>query len=325
MRRREFITLLGGAVTWPLTARAQQPAMPVIGFLRPSSAESVAHLLVAFRAGIKEEGFVERQNVAIEFRWAEGQEDRLGEIAAELVRRQVAVIVTPGSTAAALAAKAKTTTIPIVFSSGIDPVKSGLITSFNKPGGNITGIYMRSNDMIAKRLGLLHEVVPAVTTIGVLVNPANAVVAEPAAKDAQAAARSLGLEIKVFATRNNRDIDAAFIEIAHQRIGAVLISADAFFTSRRVQLATLATRFAIPAIFPIREYAEVGGLMSYGENLADQWRRVGVYVGRVLKGEKSLPVEQPARFEFVINMQTARIFDLAIPSGLLAIADEVIE
>jgi ABC-type uncharacterized transport system substrate-binding protein len=326
MKRREFITLVGGAaVAWPLSARAQQPAMPVVGFLRPSSAESVAHLLVAFRAGLKEEGFVEGQNVAIEYRWGEGQEDRLGEIAAELVRRQVAVIVTPGSTAAALAAKAETTTIPIVFSSGIDPVKSGLITSFNKPGGNVTGIHMRSNDMIAKRLGLLHEVVPAVTTIAVLVNPANAVVAEPAAKDAQAAARSLGLEIKVFATRNNRDIDAAFIEIAHQRIGAVLISADAFFTSRRVQLATLATRFAIPAIFPIREYAEVGGLMSYGENLADQWRRVGVYVGRVLKGEKSLPVEQPARFEFVINMQTARIFDLAIPSGLLAIADEVIE
>ena len=326
MKRREFITLLGGAAAaWPIAARAQQPAMPVVGFLRPSSAEFVAHLLVAFRAGLKEEGFVEGQNVAIEYRWAEGQEDRLGEIAAELVRRQVAVIVTPGSTAAALAAKAETTTIPIVFSSGIDPVKSGLITSFNKPGGNVTGIHMRSNDMIAKRLGLLHEVVPAVTTIAVLVNPANAVVAEPAAKDAQAAARSLGLEIKVFATRNNRDIDAAFIEIAHQRIGAVLISADAFFTSRRVQLATLATRFAIPAIFPIREYAEVGGLMSYGENLADQWRRVGVYVGRVLKGEKSLPVEQPARFEFVINMQTARIFDLAIPSGLLAIADEVIE
>jgi putative ABC transport system substrate-binding protein len=326
MKRREFITLLGGAAAaWPLVAHGQQPAMPVIGFLRPSTPESVVHLLTAFRAGLKEIGFVEGQNVAIEYRWAERQNDRLGEIAAELVRRQVAVIVTPGSTAAALAAKAETTTIPIVFSSGIDPVKSGLITSFNKPGGNVTGIYMRSNELIAKRLGLLHEVVPAVTTIAVLVNPANAVVAEPAAKEAQAAARSLGLEIKVFATRNNRDIDAAFIEIAHQRIGAVLISADAFFTSRRVQLATLATRFAIPAIFPIREYAEVGGLMSYGENSADQWRRVGVYVGRVLKGEKSLPVEQSAKFEFVINMQTARIFDLAIPTGLLAIADEVIE
>ena len=251
------------------------------------------HLLPAFRAGLKEIGFVEGQNVAIEYRWAELQEDRLGEIAAELVRRQVAVIVTPGSTAAALAAKAETTTIPIVFSSGVDPVNSGLITSFNRPGGNLTGIYMRSNDLIAKRLGLLHEVVPAVTTIAVLVNPANAVVAEPATKEAQAAARSLGLEIKLFATRNNRDIDAAFIEITHQRIGAVLIMPNAFFTSRRVQLATLATRFAIPAIFPIREYTEVGGLMSYGENLADQWRRVGVYVGRVLKGEKSCRLSSP--------------------------------
>jgi putative ABC transport system substrate-binding protein len=285
----------------------------------------VVHLLPAFRAGLKEIGFVQGQNVAIEYRWAERQDDRLGEIAAELVRRRVAVIVTPGSTAAALAAKAETTTIPIVFSSGVDPVKSGLIASLNSPGGNVTGIHMLSNELIGKRLGLLHEVVPTVTTIAVLVNPANAVVADSTAKEAQEAARSVGLEIKLFAASNNRDIDAAFIEIAHQRIGAVLISADAFFTSRRVQLATLATRFAIPAIFPIREYAEVGGLMSYGENAADQWRRVGVYVGRVLKGEKNLPVEQAARFEFVINMQTARILDLAIPSGLLAIADEVIE
>ena len=326
MRRREFIALLGGAAAaWPIAASAQS-ATPVIGFLRPSSTpESVAHLLPAFRAGLKEIGFVEGQNVAIEYRWAERQNDRLGEIAAELVRRQVAVIVTPGSTAAALAAKAETTTIPIVFSSGIDPVKSGLITSFNRPGGNVTGIHMRSNDMIAKRLGLLHELVPAVTTIAVLVNAANAVVAEPAAKDAQAAARSLGLEIKVFATRNNRDIDAAFIEIAHQRIGAVLISADAFFTSRRVQLATLATRFAIPAIFPIREYAEVGGLMSYGENLADQWRRVGVYVGRVLKGEKDLPVEQSTKFELVINLKTAKALGLKVSPMLLGRADQVIE
>jgi putative ABC transport system substrate-binding protein len=241
------------------------------------------------------------------------------------VRRQVAVIVTPGSTAAALAAKAETTTIPIVFSSGVDPVKAGLIASLNRPGGNATGIYQFSNDLIGKRLGLLHEVVPAVATIALLVNPANTVVADSTTKEAQAAAHSLGLEIKLFAASNNRDIDAAFMEIAHQRIGAVLIMPNPFFTSRRVQLATLATRFAIPAIYSIREYAEVGGLMSYGENLADQWRRVGVYVGRVLKGEKELPVEQSARFEFVINMQTARAFNLAIPSGLLAIADEVIE
>jgi ABC-type uncharacterized transport system substrate-binding protein len=326
MKRRQFIMLLGGAVVaWPLAARAQQTAMPVIGFLRPSSAASVVHLLAAFRAGLKEIGFVEGQNVAIEYRWAEGQEDRLGEIAAELVRRQVAVIVTPGSTAATHAAKAATTTIPIVYTSGVDPVESGLIASLNRPGGNVTGIYQVSVDFVAKRLGLLHELVPTVTTIAVLVHPANARVAELTTKEAQAAARSLGLEIKVFPTSNSRDIDAAFVDIAHQRIGAVLVSADVFFTSRRVQLATLATRFAIPAIFPVREYAEVGGLMSYGENLADVWRRLGIYVGRVLKGERGLPVEQSTKFEFVINLQTARALDLAIPSGLLAIADEVIE
>jgi len=327
MRRRAFIAALGGAAAWPLAARAQQPALPVIGFLRPSSAESAVHLVAAFRAGLKEIGFVEGQNVAIEYRWAEGQEDRLGEIAAELARRQVAVIVTPGSTAAVFAAKAATTTIPIVYTSGVDPVTSGLIASLNRPGGNITGIYQVSVDLVAKRLGLLHELVSAVTTIAVLVHPPNTLVAEMTTNEAQAAARSLGLEIKVFPTRTSRDIDAAFIDIAHQRIGAVLVGADAFFTSRRVQLATLAARFAVPAVFPIREYAEVGGLMSYGENIADTWRRVGVYAGRVLKGEKpaDLPVEQSAKFEFVINLQTARALDLAIPPGLLAIADKVIE
>jgi putative tryptophan/tyrosine transport system substrate-binding protein len=325
VKRREFITLLGGATAWPLAARAQQSGMPVIGFLRPSAPESVVHLLPAFRAGLKEAGFVEGQNLAIEYRWPERQDDRLREIAAELVRRQVAVIVTPGSTAAALAAKAETTTIPIVFSIGTDPVKAGLIASLNRPGGNVTGIYQLSSNLVGKRLGHLHEMVPAATTIAVLVNPTNAVNADSAVEEVQAAARSLGLEIKLFATSNNRDIDAAFIEIAHQRIGAVLTIPDVFFTSRRVQLATLASRFAIPAMYSIREFAEVGGLMSYGENLADQWRRVGIYAGRVLKGEKNLPVEQSARFEFVINMQTARAFNLAIPSGLLAIADEVIE
>src|SRR5262245_48074559 len=325
VRRREFVRLLSGAAVWPIAARAQS-ATPVIGFLRPSSTpESVAHLLPAFRAGLKEFGFIEGQNVAIEYRWPELQDNRLREIAAELVRRQVAIIVTPGSTAAAHAAKAVTTTIPIVYSSGVDPVESGLISSLNRPGGNVTGIYQVAVDFVAKRLGLLHELVPAVTTIAVLVNPANPRVAELTTKEAQVAAASLGLEIKIFPTRNSRDIDAAFIDIAHQRIGAVLISADVFFTSRRVQFATLATRFAIPAVFPVREYADVGGLMSYGENLADVWRRVGIYVGRVLKGERGLPVEQSTKFEFVINLQTARALDLTIPSGLLAIADEVIE
>jgi putative ABC transport system substrate-binding protein len=326
MRRREFITLLGGAAaTWPITARAQQPAIPVIGFVRPSSAESVAHLLVAFRAGLKEERFVEGQNVAIEYRWAEGQEHRLGEIMAELVRLQVAVIVTAGSTAAAHAAKAATTTIPIVYSSGVDPVKSGLIASLNRPGGNVTGIYQLSVDAVAKRLGLLHELVPAVTTIAVLVNPVNALVSELTTKEAQVAARSSGLDIKVFPTRNSRDIDGAFSDIAHDQIGAALVGADSFFTTRRLQLATLATRFSIPAIFPAREYAEAGGLLSYGENQADVWRRIGIYVGRVLKGEKDLPVEQSTKFELVINLKTAKALGLEIPPTLLARADEVIE
>ncbi len=329
MRRRDFIAL-GGSAALLLAAkmrraRAQQPAMPVIGFLRPSSAASVVHLLAAFRAGLKETGFVEGQNVAIEYRWAEGQEDRLGEIAAELVRRQVAVIVVPGSTAAAHAAKAVTTTIPIVFSSGVDPVKSGLIASLNRPGGNVTGIYQLSVDFVAKRLGLLHELVPAVTTIAVLVNPVNALVSELTTKEAQVAARLSGLDIKVFPTRNSRDIDGAFNDIADEQIGAALVGADSFFTTRRAQLATLASRFSIPAVFPAREYVEVGGLMSYGENQADVWRRVGIYVGRVLKGEKDLPVEQSARFELIINLKTAKAFRLDIPATLLARADEVIE
>ena len=324
--RRKFLATLGGAtVACPLAARAQQSPMPVIGFIRPSPPESVAHLLPAFRAGLKDVGFVEGQNLAIEYRWPDLQEDRLREIAAELVRRQVAVIVTPGSAAATQAAKAATPTIPIVYYSGIDPVKSGLIASLNRPGGNVTGIYLLSVDFVAKRLGILHELVPTATTIAVLVNPAAALVTDLTTKEAEVAARSVGLEIKVFPARNSRDIDAAFVGIAHQRIGAVLVAADVFFTSRRVQFATLASRFGVPAIFPIRENAEVGGLMSYGENIADIWRRLGIYVGRVLKGEKGLPVEQTAKFEFVINLQTARALDLAIPSGLLAIADEVIE
>ena len=289
MRRREFIALFGGAAAaWPAAARAQS-VMPVIGFLRPSPPDSVAHLLDAFRAGLKELGFVEGQNVAIEYRWPELQDDRLREAAAELVRRHVAVIAVPGSTAAAHAAKAVTTTIPIVYTSGVDPVESGLVASLSRPGGNVTGIYQVSVDFVAKRLGLLHELVPAVTTIAVLVNPANTRVAELTTKEAEVGARSLGLEIKVFPTSNSRDIDAAFVDIAHQRIGAVLVSADVFFTSRRVQLATLATRFAIPAIFPVREYAEVGGLMSYGENLADVWRRL-----RHLRRSRSQGREGPA-------------------------------
>jgi putative ABC transport system substrate-binding protein len=325
VNRRDFISLLGGAAAWPIAASGQQPAMPVIGFLRPSSAESVAHFMEAFRAGLKEAGFIEGQNVSIEYRWAAGQDDRLGEIAADLARRQVAVIVTPGSTPAALAAKAATTTIPIVFSIGIDPVKAGLVASFNRPGGNATGIYQLSNELTGKRLGLLHELVPKAGTIAVVVNPANVVNAKTVTAEVEAASRTLGLEAKIFPARNNRDIEAAFSEIARQRIGAALVMADTFFGSRRVQFATLAIRFAIPTVFSIRECAEAGGLMSYGEISTNQWRRVGVYAGRILNGEKDLPVEQSSSFEFVINLQTARLLGVEVPATLLARADEVIE
>jgi putative ABC transport system substrate-binding protein len=326
MKRRNFITLLGGAAAaWPLATRAQQPAMPVIGFLRPSSAESVAHLLVAFRAGLKEDGFIEGQNVTIDYRWAEGQDNPLPEIAADVVRRRVAAIVTPGSAASALAAKAATKTIPIVFSTGIDPVKFGLVASINRPAGNVTGIYHWAGDLAAKRLRILHELVPGVSEIAVIVNPANSIVADTFMREVEVAAGTLGLRAKAFAASNSSDIYAVFANIARQRIGAVLISPDVYFTSRRVQFATLANRYVVPAMFSIREYVEVGGLLSYGRNISDEWRSLGVYVGRILKGEKDLPVEQSSKFEFVINLNTAKALGLDVPPTMLARADEVIE
>ena len=327
IRRRDFVILLGcGTVAaWPVAARAQQPAMPVIGFLRPSSAQSVAHLLVAFRAGLKEAGFVEGQNVTIDYRWAEGQDNRLPEIAADLVRRQVAAIVIPGSGAAALAAKAATKTIPIVFSTGIDPVKLGLVASINRPGGNVTGIYQWAGDLAAKRLGILHELVPGVPEIAVIVNPVAQIEAESIMREVEVAAGTLGLKTKALGASNSGDIDAAFANIALQRIGAVLVSPDSYFTSRRVQFATLANRYVVPAMFSIREYVEVGGLMSYGRNISNEWRSLGLYVGRILKGEKDLPVEQASKFDLVINLITARAIGLTVPPTLLARADEVIE
>ena len=327
MTRREFISMLGGAVAaWPLAAQAQQTAMPVIGFLHPSSPEAAANSLTAFRRGLQESGYVEGNNVAIEYRWAENRIDRLPEMAADLVRHQVAVIVTPGSTAAPLAAKAATKTIPIVFSVGTDPVKLDLVDSLNRPGGNATGVSYFTQELGPKRLGLLRELIPGDADVIVLANPRNAVT-DLAVRDMQIAVSTIGQQITVLNASDSREIDTAFTTMVQKRAPALLIIADALFTSRRVQLVTLATRHAIPAIYTSREFAEVGGLMSYGANLRDISRQVGAYTGRILKGAKpvDLPVVQPAKFEFVINLQTARALRLEVPPTLLARADEVIE
>ena len=327
MTRREFISMLGGAVAaWPLAAQAQQTAMPVIGFLHPSSPEAAANSLTAFRRGLQESGYVEGNNVAIEYRWAENRIDRLPEMAADLVRHQVAVIVTPGSTDAALAAKAATKTIPIVFSVGTDPVKLDLVDSLNRPGGNATGVSYFTQELGPKRLGLLRELIPGDADVIVLANPRNPAT-DLAVRDMQIAVSTIGQQITVLNASDSREIDTAFTTMVQKRAPALLIIADALFTSRRVQLVTLATRHAIPAIYTSREFAEVGGLMSYGANLRDISRQVGAYTGRILKGAKpvDLPVVQPAKFEFVINLQTARALRLEVPPTLLARADEVIE
>ena len=329
MRRREFITLLGGtaATAWPLTARAQQPAMPVIGFLHSASAAAFAAHLAAFRKGLSEAGYVEDQNVAIKYRWAEGQNDRLPALAAELVRRRVAVIATPGSTAATLAAKAATTTIPIVFVIGADPVKIGLVASLNRPGGNVTGINDIGVDIGAKRLGFLQELLPRATRFGVLVNPDNPSISESFVTELQTAASAIGRQIEVVTASTNADIDTAFATLVKKRADALLNCPDALFVTRRVQLITLAVRHALPALYHRRELAEAGGLMSYGSDLPDQFRQTGGYVGRILKGEKpaDMPVQLPTRFEFVINLQTAKTLGIDVPPTLIARADEVIE
>jgi putative ABC transport system substrate-binding protein len=326
VNRRKVITLLGGAAAaWPLASRAQQPAMPVIGFLNPTSADTFAARLGAFRQGLKDTGYLEGENVAIVYRWAENQIDRLPELAAELVRRRVTVIA--AFVSAALAAKATNTTIPIVFLAAEDPVRLGLVASLARPGGNITGVNILSGELVAKRLELLRELVPGATRVAVLVNPATTNT-EAAMKDVEAAARALGLQIHVLNATTNREIDAAFTTFARDGLQALFVGgSDPFFTSRRVQLANLAARHLVPMTSATREIAEVGGLMSYGSNIADAWRQVGAYTGRILKGDKptDLPVVQASKFEIVINLQTARMLGLEVPPSLLARADEVIE
>jgi putative ABC transport system substrate-binding protein len=324
--RRAFLTLLGGAAAWPLTARAQQAAMPVIGFLKIRSPETIAERLRAFRQGLKETGYVEGENVAIDYRWVE-QIDRLPELAADLVRRQVAVIATAAGFTTALAAKGATTTIPIVFSVSEDPVQFGLVHSLARPGGNLTGINSLALELTAKRLELLREMLPAAARVAVLVNPANTANAQITLREVEAAGRAMGLQLQTFNANTSREIDAAFAAFGRERPDAVFVGQDAFFNGRRLQLANWAARHALPMTSGSRDICEVGGLMSYGTNIVYTYRQMGVYVGRILKGAKpaDLPVEQSAKFELVINAQTARVLGLQIPPNLLARADEVID
>jgi putative ABC transport system substrate-binding protein len=325
MQRRDFITLLGGAATWPLAARAQQAALPVVGFVNAGLPDAL--LVAGFRKGLNEAGYVESQNVTVEYHWLEGQFDRLPALMADLARRRVAVIATPAGNLAAIAAKAATTTIPIVFSVGEDPVKLGLVDSLARPGGNATGFNLFTVETNAKRLGLLHDLVPKAIRVAVLVNPANAQVAETTLRDISEAARVLGLQTHILNASTSREIEAAFTTLGREQADALIVAADAFFNTRPVRLATLAVHYRIPAAYPLREAVEAGGLMSYGVDRADGSRQVGVYTGQILKGAKpaDLPVLQSSKFEFVINAQTARLLDIEVPNALLLVADEVIE
>ncbi len=326
--RRQFITLLGGAAAaWPIAARAQQPAMPVIGFLNSTSLDGYTERLRAFRRGLSETGYVEGENVAIEHRWAEGQSDRLAAMAADLVRRRVSVIAASGGSVAALAAKTATETIPIVFTIAEDPVRLGLVASLARPGNNLTGINFFLGELTAKRLDLLRELVPAATRVAVLVNPVGAANSETTVRDVEAAARAMGLQTQVFNASTSIEINAAFATFVRERPDALFVGADPFFTNRRVQLANLASHHSIPATYAVREFAEAGGLMSYGTNIVDAWRQIGVYTGRILKGAKpaDLPVVQASKFELIINAETARMLGLTVPPSLLLTADEVIE
>ena len=325
MKRRAFITLFGGAAAWPLVARGQQAVMPVVGFLHPSSSNTLWDRLPAFRQGLKETGFVEGENMAMEYRWAEGQLDRLPMRAEELVRRRVTVIATAASSA--FAVREASATIPVVFVSGEDPVRLGLVASLARPGGNLTGISFLAGELAAKRLELLSQLVPAATRIALLVDPSYASMTELTMREVEAAARATGLQIRVLTAQTSREIDAAFAILGQERLDAVFVGPGPFFNARRVQLAQLAARYAVPTTHPTRPEVEAGGLMSYGPSITDAYRQVGVYVGRVLKGTKpaDLPVVQSSKFELVINAQTARMLGLTVPPTLLAVADEVIE
>jgi len=327
VRRREFISLLGGAAAaWPLSARAQQPAMPVIGFLSSRSADDSARVVAAFRQGLAEMGYAEGRNAEIEFRWAQGQFDRLPALAAELVRRPVAVLATVGGSQTTLAASAATATIPIIFGIGEDPVKEGLVPNLNRPGENMTGVTFSTSLLVAKRLGLLRDLVPTAEVIALLVNQ-NSSQGQGQEKDIEEAARTVGQRLVILNGGTDEEIDASFANLAQQKVGALLVGSDPFFDPRRERLIALSARYAVPAIYQFREFVLAGGLMSYGASITDMYRQVGVYVGRVLKGDKpaDLPVVQPTKFEFVINLKTAKALGLNIPPGVLAIADEVIE
>jgi putative tryptophan/tyrosine transport system substrate-binding protein len=327
MQRREFITFVGGAVAaWPLAARAQQPAVPVIGFLNSASPDREVYRVRAFRQGLSETGYFEGRNVAIEYRWAEGQNDRLPELANDLVRRQVTVIAAGYNIAADLAAKTATTTIPIVFQTGVDPVEAGLVASLNRPGGNLTGVTNLSNQVVPKHLEVLHELVPTAKDITLLVNPTNPA-AVTISRDAQTAAQTIGLQLHVLRASAEREFETVFANLRQPQASALVISPDSFFNSRNGQLAALALRYTVPAISAFSDYTVAGGLMSYGGSAADQGRQAGVYTGRILKGEKpaDLPVVQVAKVELVINLKTAKTLGINIPLPLLGRADEVIE